>query len=98
MLHRRAEIEKQDFSQLLLNHLLRFEIGSLGKHGKDHSNQLMGRGKQSFLRRESLPLSSEKIRLEERVLTCHSRGHEIDSSSEMPIAPLGEFTHPDIVS
>jgi hypothetical protein len=58
----------------------------------------MGRGKQSFLRREPLSLSSEKISFEKRVLTCHSRGHEIDSSSEMPIAPLGEFTHPNIVS
>ena len=43
----------------------------------------MGRGKQSFLRREPLSLSSEKISFEERVLTCHSRGNEIDSSSEM---------------
>jgi hypothetical protein len=58
----------------------------------------MGRGKKSLLRGQSFSLSLEKIRLEERVLTCHSRGHEIDSSSEMPIAPLGEFTHPDIVS
>jgi hypothetical protein len=87
-----------DFSQLLLNHLLRFEIGSVRKHGKNDSKQLMGRGKQSFLRREPLSLSSEKISFEERVLACHSRGHEIDSSSEMPIFPLGEFTHPDIVS
>ena len=85
-------------SQLLLNHLLWFEIGPLSKHGKNHSEQLMGRGKQSFLRRESFSLSSEKIGLGERVLTCHSRGHEIDSSSEMTIAPLREFAHPDIVS
>ena len=71
------------FSQLLLNHLLRFKIGSVRKHGKNDSKQLMGRRKQSFLRREPLSLSSEKISFEERVLTCHSRGHEIDSSSEM---------------
>ena len=87
-----------DFSQLLLYSLLNFEIGSVSKHGKNDSKQLMGRGKQSFLRRESLSLPSEKISFEERVLTCHSRCHEIDSSSEMSIAPLGEFTHPDIVS
>jgi hypothetical protein len=98
MLHGWITLKKNDFSQLLLNYLLWFEIGSLSKHGKNNSDQLMGRGKQSFLRRESLSLSSEKISFEERVLTCHSRGHQIDSSSEMPIAPLGEFTHPNIVS
>jgi hypothetical protein len=36
------------------------------------------------------PMIAEIISFEERILTYHSRGHEIDSSSEMPIAPLGD--------
>jgi len=86
------------FSQLLLNHLLWFEIGSLSKHGKDHSNQLMGRGKESLLRGQSFFLSLKEIGLEESVLRNHRSGHQIDRSSQMPIASFGYFTNPNKVS
>jgi hypothetical protein len=35
----------EDFSQLFLYSLLYIEIGSLGKHCKDHSNEFMSYGK-----------------------------------------------------
>ena len=58
----------------------------------------MGRGKESLLRRQSFPFSLEEISLKERILRNDRSGHQVDRSPQMPIAPLREFTHPDIVS
>jgi hypothetical protein len=61
-------MQKQRFSQLFLLGLLHLEKGSLGKHCKDHPDQLVGGSEDSLLRSQSFSLPLEEIGLKERIL------------------------------
>jgi len=50
MLRLEGKSQKLDFSQLSSLRHFHLKICAMRKHGKDHSNQLMGRRQQSLLR------------------------------------------------
>jgi hypothetical protein len=55
----------------------------------------MDLGTKSLLRRQSFSFSLEEISLKESILRDHRSGHQVDGSSQMPIASFGYFTDPN---
>lgn len=58
------------------------------KHSKDNSNKLMSSSHDSLSKRQAVLFSFKEIALKEGIASDNADSHEIDNSSEMPVAPF----------